>query len=191
MPKRSSEHMRDRRERILDAAVECSLKKGWARTTVDDVAAFARLSKGGIYVHFANKRELLVGIAKRNLEEIETLVNLNTLRDLRRILLDGIDSLASRRGRAIAITNLEFQLEAARDTELRDLYRVGSARLIEVFLLVVRRLRPDLTASEASTAALSLIFLVEGIRSFRALSDAASKAQMREAVERQLQTLQR
>jgi TetR/AcrR family transcriptional regulator, transcriptional repressor of aconitase len=191
MPKRSPEHMRERRKQILDAAIECVLKKGWARTTVDDVATRARLSKGGIYVHFANKRELLVGIAKRNIEEIETLANLSTFKDLRRMLLAGINLLASPRGHAIATSNLEFQLEAARDPELQQIFRAGAARLIEVFSRVVQRLRPDLAASEASTTALTLILLIEGIRSFRVLSDAVSKTQLRGAIERQLKTLRR
>ena len=166
------------------------MSKGWGRTTIDDVASKAGLSKGGVYVHFANKRELLAGIVKSNVEAVETLTQLTTFKDLRRMLLDGINLLWSARGHAIAIGNFDLQLEAIRDPELQQMMRDGAARMIEVFSLVVRRLRPDLPASEASTAALSLILLLEGIRSFRAVSDAASKAQLRAAIERQLEILQ-
>ena len=190
MPKRSATHMGERRKKILDAALECALSKGWGRTTIDDVASHAGLSKGGVYVHFANKRELLVGIVKSNVEAVETLASFTQYKDVRRMLLRGMDFLSSPKGQAVAISNLEFQLEAARDPELQQMLRTGAARMVEVFTLVVKRLRPDLTASEAATAALSLILLVEGVRSFRAFSDAASKAQLRAAMERQLEALQ-
>jgi AcrR family transcriptional regulator len=190
MPKRSAKHMGERRKRILDAALECALSKGWGRTTIDDVASRAGLSKGGVYVHFANKRELLVGIVKSNVEAVETLAGFTKFKDLRRMLLAGMDFLSSPRGQAVAISNLEFQLEAARDPELQQMLRAGAARMVEVFTLVVKRLRPDLAASEAATAALSLILLVEGVRSFRAFSDAVSKAQLRAAMQRQLEALQ-
>jgi TetR/AcrR family transcriptional regulator, repressor for uid operon len=190
MPKRSATHMGERRKKILDAALECALSKGWGRTTIDDVASHAGLSKGGVYVHFANKRELLVGIVKSNVEAVETLASFTTYKDVRRMLLRGMDFLSSPKGQAVAISNLEFQLEAARDPELQQMLRTGAARMVEVFTLVVKRLRSDLSASEAATAALSLILLVEGVRSFRAFSDAASKAQLRAAMERQLEALQ-
>src|SRR5580704_9690888 len=127
MPKRSAEHMGERRGQILDAALKCALSKGWGRTTIDEVAAEAGVSKGGLYVHFANKRELLVGIIKRNVEEVETLTSFTKYKDLHRMLLAGMEFLSSARGHAVAISNLEFQLEAVRDPELRQMLRDGAA----------------------------------------------------------------
>jgi BetI-type transcriptional repressor, C-terminal len=132
---------------------------------------------------------VLGGIIRRNVEQVETLTGLTTYKDLRRMLLKGMEFFGSARGHAVSISNLEFQLEAARDPELQEMLRAGAARMVEVFTLVVQRLRPDLPAAETSAVALSLILLVEGVRSFRAFSDAASKAQLRAAMERQLETL--
>lgn len=190
MPKRSAEYMTSRREQILDAARESALTNGWSRTTIDDVGSAAGLSKGAVYVHFANKRELLAGLVKRNIAEIEQIANFTTFEDLRRVLLDGADLLASPRGQANAIGILEFELEAVRDPELGHLLRNGASRLIEIMMLVVGRLRPDLSASHVSAIALGLIFVLEGMRSLRAVCDAVSQAQMREVLERQLEALQ-
>lgn len=48
----------ERREQILEAAMECFIRNGYAHTRVDDIAREAGLSKGGIYFHFNSKREI-------------------------------------------------------------------------------------------------------------------------------------
>jgi TetR/AcrR family acrAB operon transcriptional repressor len=53
------------RDAILDAALRCFAKRGYHETSVDDIAARARLSKGAIYWHFAGKRELFLALMDR------------------------------------------------------------------------------------------------------------------------------
>lgn len=48
----------ERREQILEAAMECFIHNGYAHTRVDDIAKEAGLSKGGIYFHFGSKKEI-------------------------------------------------------------------------------------------------------------------------------------
>lgn len=48
----------ERRGQILEAAMECFIRNGYAHTRVDDIAREAGLSKGGIYFHFNSKREI-------------------------------------------------------------------------------------------------------------------------------------
>lgn len=47
-----------RREAILEAAWSCFLQHGYAKTSLEDVAKRAGLSRPLIYLQFANKREL-------------------------------------------------------------------------------------------------------------------------------------
>jgi AcrR family transcriptional regulator len=54
---------------ILDAALSCFAKRGYHDTSVDDIAARARLSKGAIYWHFAGKRELFLALMDRALAD--------------------------------------------------------------------------------------------------------------------------
>jgi AcrR family transcriptional regulator len=49
-----------RKEEILEAALLCFNKSGYYRTSIDDIAAKAKISKGGIYYHFNSKDELFV-----------------------------------------------------------------------------------------------------------------------------------
>lgn len=69
-----------RPDEILDAALDLFLKKGFAQTTVEEIAAAASLSKGTVYLYFASKEALLEGlvrravspVAKRAVSELET-----------------------------------------------------------------------------------------------------------------------
>lgn len=49
-----------RRRRILLAATDLFIERGYLHTTVDDIAAAAGVAKGTVYQHFENKADLLV-----------------------------------------------------------------------------------------------------------------------------------
>lgn len=51
-----------RREQILAAAAVCFAERGFQPTTMDDIARGAQLSKGSLYWHFQNKRELFLAV---------------------------------------------------------------------------------------------------------------------------------
>ncbi|MGV3481216.1 MAG: TetR/AcrR family transcriptional regulator [Sphingobium sp.] len=60
MPKRSPAYMAAQNRRILEAAIACIAEKGVERTSIDDIRKQAGLSGGTIYLHFANKEELIL-----------------------------------------------------------------------------------------------------------------------------------
>jgi len=64
-----AEKSRTRREQILDAAFHTFARRGYRDTSVDDIAAAADTSKGGVYFHFTTKeaifRELMRTTAER------------------------------------------------------------------------------------------------------------------------------
>jgi TetR/AcrR family transcriptional regulator, transcriptional repressor of aconitase len=49
-----------RRQAVVDAALECFLQYGFAKTSLDDIAKRARLSRPLLYLLFRNKEELFV-----------------------------------------------------------------------------------------------------------------------------------
>ena len=69
MPKATSKAASPRedqlRERLLNAATEVFLEKGFATTSVDEIAARARASKVTFYHHFGNKEKLFEAIVMR------------------------------------------------------------------------------------------------------------------------------
>ena len=62
MPKLAEATRSARRQRIIEAAWRCAARKGYQATTVDDVCAEARVSKGAFYGYFGQKQELLLAL---------------------------------------------------------------------------------------------------------------------------------
>ncbi len=54
-----------RPDEILDAALGLFVARGFAQTTVDDIARAADLSKGAVYLYFPSKEALLEGLIRR------------------------------------------------------------------------------------------------------------------------------
>lgn len=59
-----------RREAILDAAQRLTAEVGYQALRMDAVAEAAELSKGTIYLYFANKDALCAGVASRLIDEL-------------------------------------------------------------------------------------------------------------------------
>lgn len=59
MARKTKEEAQETRSAILEAAVRIFAIKGVARTSLDDIAREAGVTRGAIYWHFANKTDLL------------------------------------------------------------------------------------------------------------------------------------
>lgn len=79
-----SQKKRRRRERIVEAAVEAFNRKGFAATTMQEIAEVAELAVGTLYNYFPSKNDLLVGIIEDQMEEIRRI----DVRELARRLRD-------------------------------------------------------------------------------------------------------
>ena len=56
------------RQRLLDAAEACIDRFGLAKTTVEDIANEAKVSRATIYRYFANRDELVLAVVLRSLD---------------------------------------------------------------------------------------------------------------------------
>jgi AcrR family transcriptional regulator len=68
-----------RPQELLSAALDLFVERGYAATRLDDVAARAGVSKGTLYLYFANKEDLFKAVVRENvipaLGEAEGMVN--------------------------------------------------------------------------------------------------------------------
>ena len=55
----------DSAQRLMDAAVDAFADKGFHAASTRDIAARARMSPAGVYVHFASKQDLLFELCRR------------------------------------------------------------------------------------------------------------------------------
>lgn len=65
MPKVSQQHKMERKEQLISAAEQVFLKKGYSRTTIQDVMEEANVSRGGLYLYFGNKAEIFEAVLER------------------------------------------------------------------------------------------------------------------------------
>jgi AcrR family transcriptional regulator len=59
-----------KRTAILDAATSAFLENGYVGTSIDEIAARARVSKPTVYKHFADKEQLFTEIVLRTIDEV-------------------------------------------------------------------------------------------------------------------------
>ncbi len=60
----SSQAQPDSKTKILNVALQVIRAQGYAATSVDDICAAAKLTKGSFFHHFASKEDLAIGAAK-------------------------------------------------------------------------------------------------------------------------------
>ncbi|MBC3194706.1 TetR/AcrR family transcriptional regulator [Pseudonocardia sp. C8] len=62
---RRTEYTETTRDAVLDSAAELFIRRGYPKTSLDEVAAAARVTKGAIYHHFSNKAALMKALIER------------------------------------------------------------------------------------------------------------------------------
>lgn len=60
--------MQDKRRRILKAAIEVFLRKGFESATMDEVANKARIAKGTLYLYFKDKADLYGSLLEEKID---------------------------------------------------------------------------------------------------------------------------
>jgi AcrR family transcriptional regulator len=69
-PPRKRLSAEDRRQAILDAALEVFSRRGYNGASIDDIATAAGISKALIYEHFPSKKDLHVSLLERHVQDI-------------------------------------------------------------------------------------------------------------------------
>jgi AcrR family transcriptional regulator len=73
MPKLSDDKKAERRRHIIVAALDCFAAKGVDGTSMRDICAESGVSRGGLYVYFENKDELIEAVFQFLSEQGQTL----------------------------------------------------------------------------------------------------------------------
>jgi AcrR family transcriptional regulator len=167
MPKVSDDHRVQRRDQIAIAAMTCFARKGFEGTSMADIIAESGLSAGSIYLHYANKNDLVTHVvadvlSARNAELAEIVV-LNPLPHPAEVVRTFVDGLSRVPGGSAMV--VQVWAIAARDAslgrlivdfvgELRGLYGRFLARWLE---------QSGLPAPQAEHRSYELVPVVLGI----------------------------
>lgn len=76
MSKKTYEEAQKTKQSILAAAKQVFTEKGYAKTSLSDIARVAQVTRGAIYWHFENKGELLAALVEEQFEQLNLLPTL-------------------------------------------------------------------------------------------------------------------
>lgn len=133
-----------RPDEVLDAALGLFSGQGYAGTTMDQIARAAGLSKGGVYLYFASKQEVLEGLVRRAIAPVAEAAASGLAggmddppQAIRRALLTVTGTL----GRAENLAVLKLVLrEAVALPALAEMYRAAVLdRVLPVLTAAIRR----------------------------------------------------
>ena len=142
MPKLKPETLRQRRERILDAAERCFADAGFHRTTMQDICKEAGISPGGLYVHFASKEDLIAGITERDRTKLAAkLADLPDAPDLLTALAKLGEHYALEEPHYKRVLCVEIGCEATRNPDVGEIYRTVDRFCRQSFEQVFARAR--------------------------------------------------
>jgi AcrR family transcriptional regulator len=155
------------RNKLIQCAIQIVGEKGFERTTLEEVAKRAGLTRGSIYGNFQSRNELFLAVAESQWEPVAPVFPEGaSLEDQLRLLADAvIEQLPQRRQRAVGAAS--FVAYALTHQELRKKLAKANAH-------IYRTLAPALHASELTIPPESFVktihALIEGIFVLNALT---------------------
>lgn len=127
------------RDKIIFAAIECFIRKGFHQTSVRDIAQTAGVSQGNLYNHFKGKAELITEIARIERDSVDDVLSAaNGLPPLDGLRAIGLAYIRNAATPADAALTLEISAEAIRNPEIATAFMATRthlrAGLLELFL---------------------------------------------------------
>jgi TetR/AcrR family transcriptional regulator, acrAB operon repressor len=173
MAGKTREEAEKTRVSILDAAFEVFTRKGFVRTTLNDIASTAGVTRGAIYWHFKDKFELF----KTLWEEIEAeaavrpkdlpVIEVQSLEHIKDRALLYLSHFENNSRYAVFYEMLLYKTEHTRDlepvlTQEREKHREIRSQLMDIFTNLKERglVRSDL---DPAHAALALVAFIVGL----------------------------
>lgn len=133
MPRRTIEQAQQTREKILWGALDVFSEKGFSRSTLSDIAKHIGMTRGAVYWHFKDKRELLVELIEAMHEKEAKLVAekvpaVNSLDDLLEQFLVRTELLDTNKEFRKYVYFMSMQVEWATEKQIFERLRDGHIR---------------------------------------------------------------
>ncbi|MCF8063735.1 MAG: TetR family transcriptional regulator [Desulfarculaceae bacterium] len=133
MARRTNEQAQETREKILEGALNVFSEKGFSRSTLSDIAKRIGMTRGAVYWHFKDKRELLVELIEAMHEKEAELVAekvpvVDSLGDLLDQLVVRVELLESNQEFRKYVYFMSMQVEWATEKQIFERFRDVHAR---------------------------------------------------------------
>lgn len=163
MARKTKEEAEKTRQSILDSALEVFLQKGFVRTTLEEIADEAGVTRGAVYWHFKDKTDLFIDLstsiensADMKLDRIFG-PSIRTIGDIRSAILEYVDIFRENRKYRKFFELVRYKTEWTRELEpILLMNRRMSNQFIALLkknyrLLKIRRMiRPDIDPERAA-----------------------------------------
>ena len=133
----------NRKNQILNAAFEVFVKKGYAKTTMDDIVESSKLSKGALYHYYKSKKELFLSLIDH--WEIYTFKDFYDKKsqnkkasDILRFFGENVINTLNEKKHAY-IAEIEFRAMSNQDAEIKKRSNILYGKLLELFEKVVKK----------------------------------------------------
>jgi len=141
MPKVSKEYLKARREQIIKASTGCFTRKGFHKTTMQDICRASSLSPGAVYRYFRGKEEIIKAITDETLqrnvalmspakEKDDTVSAIEELADIFFSMLENPDECDTR-------LDIELWAEAMRNKKIMNALRRSLDHHLEILVEIV------------------------------------------------------
>jgi AcrR family transcriptional regulator len=170
-PKVTQQYKIETRQRILSAAERLFSSKGYYDTSMDEIVAESKLSKGAIYGYFKSKEDLFVALQDKQLEESITVLSStfspgdSARTKLEKVISTAFGSMAGASKKSCRI-NLEFNVAAPR---IKSVQRRRDDRFRALHSFLVRIIKEGVEQSEfrgdvnPDSTALILLAMADGL----------------------------
>ena len=168
---------------ILDAALEVFVKKGYAKTRMDDIVDLSGLSKGAIYHHYSSKNELFLSLIDHWETYFFTDILKKTLTDknpddlLREIVIDVVNAFKTKK--YVFLAELEFWSLANHDENVRIKTKELYVKLLNMFKSIINKGIKDKKYKKVNVdvASLSIMTAIQGVIWFSIFEDSKLSAE--------------
>ena len=162
----------ERREQILTAAFSAFVDRGYNNTTVDYIAEKSGLSKGAIYHHYENKKNIFLSLISHwetySFPDFYDKKSEN--RTASKILMDFTDVVFDvfKNRKHVFLAEIEFWALSNRDEEIRNRSKELYDKLLNLFDLVLKKgVREDeFVDINTKSVSMSILSVLQGINWF-------------------------
>ncbi len=128
------------RDELVDKATDIFFLKGYALTSMNDIAAELGLRRSSIYHYFANKDELLAAILEKETSrpyqdvlQVVEMKNLTPTEKLRRVVAEGIDRRLKGKPRFMVLNRLEAEMPE----QLAVVYTRSKRQILDLYCRII------------------------------------------------------
>mgnify|MGYP001190890275 FL=1 len=172
------------KNRIMDAALQVFVSKGYSDTRMDDIVEMSGLSKGAIYHHYKSKKDLFISLIEHwenfsfpNIFD-KDLDKISSADALRAIVNDIV--ITFKKNKHVFLAELEFWSLANHDEDVRLKTKSLYVKLLNLFKNIIKKGidRGEFKNIDENIGALSIMTSIQGVIWFSIFEESKLSAEI-------------